>query len=374
MRKKNIIIITFITILAILPASFKIPSEPTGASLLASVASDGISSAAAALIFAENKVSPPTRPLTGPGGYDYICSKIISKEYSEDGLKYWIIAPDNTHSDKPFPVIIFNHGWGAINPSFYHAWVEHIVKRGAILIFPQSQNPNTIFALDYTEKAIKASLLAIRQIKNSSLRKIADFDNFAIVGHSIGGVVSANMAALAKNSELPHPKAVMCISPTTATAFTWAWAKIPFEDLSKIPSNTLLLSVIAEDDNLALETDAKQIFSQTTQIPKNNKNLIKIFSDSREETQLIANHIISCDTDTNALDFFGIWKLFDGLTDAAFYNKNRNYALGNTPQQKFMGYWSDGKPVKEMEIITLEKNNPLPPISFFDYFRKIRKN
>jgi hypothetical protein len=52
----------------------------------------------------------------------------------------------------------------------------------------------------------------------------------------------------------------------------------------------------------------------------------------------------------NALDFYGTWKLFDGLTDAAFYGKNREYALGNTPQQRFMGVWSDGVPVKELKI------------------------
>jgi hypothetical protein len=52
----------------------------------------------------------------------------------------------------------------------------------------------------------------------------------------------------------------------------------------------------------------------------------------------------------NALDFYGTWKLFDGLCDAAFTGKNREYALGNTPQQRFMGLWSDGVPVKELKV------------------------
>ena len=41
---------------------------------------------------------------------------------------------------------------------------------------------------------------------------------------------------------------------------------------------------------------------------------------------------------------------FDGLIDAAFAGKNREYALGNTPQQRFMGVWSDGVPVKELKV------------------------
>ena len=53
---------------------------------------------------------------------------------------------------------------------------------------------------------------------------------------------------------------------------------------------------------------------------------------------------------TDAMDYFGLWKLFDGLCDAAFSGKNRQFALGNTPQQRFMGKWSDGTPVKELVI------------------------
>ena len=53
----------------------------------------------------------------------------------------------------------------------------------------------------------------------------------------------------------------------------------------------------------------------------------------------------------HALHWYGFWKWFDGLTDAAFYNKNRNYALGNTAEVRFMGRWSDGQPVTEAKVI-----------------------
>jgi hypothetical protein len=53
----------------------------------------------------------------------------------------------------------------------------------------------------------------------------------------------------------------------------------------------------------------------------------------------------------DALDYYGLWKLFDGLCDAAFYGKNRQDALGNTPEQRFMGKWSDGKAVKGLKVM-----------------------
>ena len=49
----------------------------------------------------------------------------------------------------------------------------------------------------------------------------------------------------------------------------------------------------------------------------------------------------------DALDFYGYWKWFDALTDAAFYGTPVEEALGDTPEQKYMGTWSDGTPVKE---------------------------
>jgi hypothetical protein len=52
----------------------------------------------------------------------------------------------------------------------------------------------------------------------------------------------------------------------------------------------------------------------------------------------------------DAVDYYGLWKLFDALCDAAFYGRNRRYALGNTLQQRFMGFWSDGKVVKQLFV------------------------
>ena len=53
----------------------------------------------------------------------------------------------------------------------------------------------------------------------------------------------------------------------------------------------------------------------------------------------------------DAMDYYGCWKLFDGLCDAAFKGKNRQFALGGTTQQKYMGKWSDGKEVVKIEVL-----------------------
>ena len=56
---------------------------------------------------------------------------------------------------------------------------------------------------------------------------------------------------------------------------------------------------------------------------------------------------------TDALDHFGTWKLLDGLVDAVFRGVNREFALGDTHEQRYMGHWSD-----RVQVRTLVVENP----------------
>ena len=46
----------------------------------------------------------------------------------------------------------------------------------------------------------------------------------------------------------------------------------------------------------------------------------------------------------------GPWKWLDALMSCSFANQHCDTALGNTPQQRFMGVWSDGVPVVEPQV------------------------
>lgn len=224
----------------------------------------------------------------------------------------------------------------------------------------------------------------------------------------MGGIISANMAALATSSGLPAPKAVMAVEPGL-TEQPIEKAKVSLEDLSQVPASVLLLTLAGDQDKLAGETDAKKIFNQSTRIAQ--KNYIIVQSDDHGNPPLIANHSApisplasytsssqnqkSTDNESNestnlgsrlrdtlkdrirnrikkrikekieesadlsnaqggadALDYYGYWKLFDGLTDCAFRRTNCNYALSGTAEQRYMGKWSDGVPVKELKAYT----------------------
>lgn len=348
---------------------------------------------------------PPSQPASGPGSADYRHSEVVASSHGAGATQYWLFEPAGPRP-KTAPVVVFGHGWGGVDPAPYRAWIEHIVRRGNIVIYPRYQADNRTPPREFTSNAIASVRAALDLLKRDTGRISPDIGRFALVGHSMGGLVSANLAALAQRAGLPSPRAVMSIEPGK----TWGMARriaFALEDLSAVPAATLLLTVAGDRDRIARDVDAKRIFYETSQVPAPNKNHLVMRSDYHGSPPLEAHHFAplarsgamapqasvgrqpgllrerlnesraasgeavlpdgrseeeasedgvpdvggAVVTTPDALDFYGFWKLFDALTDAAFYGKNREYALGDTPQQRYMGAWSDGRPVRELVIL-----------------------
>ncbi|NOZ20124.1 MAG: alpha/beta hydrolase fold domain-containing protein [Planctomycetes bacterium] len=336
--------------------------------------------------------TPPGQPTRGPGGREYRHAGVTKNVYEQGARQYWLFEPSDPAPESA-PVVVFNHGWGAVNPMTYGAWIEHIVRRGNIVIYPRYQAKWRHPPGEITQNAVDAVKAAIGRLQGKGHVR-PQLDKFAIVGHSAGGQITANMAALAASAGLPQPRAIMCVQPGKS----WSLAKriqIPLVDLSTIPEGALLLAVVGDCDNIARDIDAKRIFNESSRVPLANKDFVTIVTDRHGSPPLVADHFSPCAANdafdsgehaakqekdgplrsrlrermkqrrakqahkdgfpnldaasrsVNALDYYGYWKLFDALCDAAFYGKNRACALGNTPQQRFMGTWSDGAPVKE---------------------------
>jgi acetyl esterase/lipase len=349
------------------------------------------------------QVTPPSQPATGPGGKQYVHASVTKNRYGKGGQEYWIFEPDEP---KPAaaPVIVFLHGWGGMNPLYYGGWLDHLVKRGNIVIYPRYQASLLTPIREFTPNTLTAIKEALARLASEPAHVKPDLTKFAAVGHSVGGLLAANVAALASENGLPRVAAVMSVEP----GITESPINIPLADLKKIPAQTLLLAVAGDQDTLVRDVDAKRIYNESTRVPANNKDYVTLVSDTHGMPGLVASHRAPTAFDNaydsgegvgggpaevgvggnssdpaasdggkgsvragglptrrvdaagrperletmmvNALDFYGTWKLFDGLCDAAFYGKNREYALGNTPQQRFMGVWSDGIPVKELKV------------------------
>jgi len=300
---------------------------------------------------------PPGQPRSGPGGSDYAHAKVVSNVYGKGADQFWVLEPAEP-TPKSAPLIVFTHGWMGLQPAVYLGWLHHIVRRGNVVVFPRYQEGVFTPAWEFTRNASGAVRNALAELKKPG-HVAPDLARVAFVGHSAGGAIAADMAALAAKEKLPKPKALMIVQPGRglSDARPVFFAPAGYE---KIPADTLLLVVVGDEDRVVGDVTAKDIFKSTPQIPADRKDFVVVQTDRHGEPPLVADHISPCapmnpglmlmGQGCNALDYYAYWKLLDALTDFAFHGRNKESALGNTPEQRFMGKWSDGTPAKELVV------------------------
>src|SRR5438876_1883397 len=97
----------------------------------------------------------PVQPSSGPGGADYRHSKVVKTEHGQGGTQYWTFEPAEP-TPASAPVIVFLHGWGAMQPRMYDRWIQHLVRRGNIVIYPRYQENLVTPPREFTPNATLA--------------------------------------------------------------------------------------------------------------------------------------------------------------------------------------------------------------------------
>ncbi len=157
--------------------------------------------------------SPPSQPASGPGGRDYKHASVTINTYGTGEAQYWLFEPASP-APSYAPVIVFNHGWLSVSPEGYGAWIEHLVRRGNIVIYPAFQDWRTI-PWEATGNAIAAVKDALGRLGGGG-HVAPDLERFAVIGHSLGGAIAVNMAEQAATAGIPEPGALMLVAPGDA--------------------------------------------------------------------------------------------------------------------------------------------------------------
>lgn len=321
-------------------------------------------------VFCQN-ITPPGQPLTGPGGSDYTSDSVRIIDLAENGSGCWIFLPV-APSPTVAPVIVFTHGYGCINPMIYGQWIRHLVRKGNIVIYPRYQTdlvfPRPPEFADNTVKGIKKGIKALSEMTGIK----ADLNRFALIGHSYGGVVDANLAVNWQKFKIPKPKAVMLCQPGTGPLKGGR-----LESYEGFPADIPLLIITGEYDSTVGDEFANLVFQTAIHTPE--RNLVRHFQDFHGLPSITASHHECYSIDTlfdnglrnfsanralersklDVIDYLCYWKLGDALLDCAFYNKNCAIALGGTSSQCDLGKWSDGTPVKPLEVLLPPAETPL---------------
>ncbi len=107
--------------------------------------------------------------------------------------KYWITAPSDSADNSK--LVVFLHGHAASNPECYGDWILHLVDQGYIVLFPKYQNgtiPLSVLDSEDEQRRVEANIDSATSWLNARFGVCDRALHF--IGHSLGGVLAANVA------------------------------------------------------------------------------------------------------------------------------------------------------------------------------------
>ncbi|MCB0596675.1 MAG: hypothetical protein KDD28_21485 [Phaeodactylibacter sp.] len=314
-------------------------------------------------IFSVEKPSGPAQPEEGPGSADYAHTAVKMSDFAQEDDGFWLFEPDSPMPDSA-PVVVFCHGYGAINPIIYGGWLRHIVQQGNIVIYPRYQK--NLFSPSSKQFAANASTAirnALEELRTGDHVRPED-KGMILAGHSYGGAISAYLGVNYEELNIPKPEGILLASPGTGPL-----NGALLDSYEGMPEDVRLLAMVSVNDHVVGEKLGRLIFETATSTAQ--RNLIIQYPDAYGDPAIGAGHnesyALDADFDAgihnlsyrraigvaklDAIDYYGYWKLLDALMDCVRQGENCEVAFGNTEAQRNMGCWSDGKKVRELEVV-----------------------
>jgi acetyl esterase/lipase len=254
------------------------------------------------------------------------------------------------------PLVIFFHGYTAIEPEIFRPWIDHIVGRGAIVVYPYYQKVDDLILPEFIDNSVVAVRDALDELAMPG-HVAVDLSRVGVVGHSVGAVLTADYAAIAAKEGLPIPTVMMPVEPGGCVDCNELGQNpgVPLKDFSLIPSTVRAYIITGNADDFVGDVGAKHIWNGMTAVPSTQRDYVIVNSDYHGAPPLFADHGFPVagplPKDLDALDWYGTWKLFDLLTDCGFHDSGCDAAFGGTEAQTTMGAWSDGTPVAPIEVV-----------------------
>ncbi len=280
---------------------------------------------------------------------------------------YWLFEPADPKPDSA-EVVVFLHGYGAYNPMAYGKWIKHLVAKGNIVIYPRYQTnlvwPRADVFPRNAAKGIRNALVALQKEGHVHPKT----EHVAYFAHSYGGVIAANLGVNWQTYGIPKPSSMLLCE---AGSGPLKGARL--DSYADLPPDLHLVVVVGEDDYVVGDEFGRLVFRTAVNTPQRNLIIQRRSSDG--ERWVNASHAepycYDLDFDTglrnhtikrvlytsrlNEVDFNCYWKFGDALLDCTCNDGcNRDVAFGNTDSQRYLGRWSNGKPIRELEVILPE--------------------
>jgi hypothetical protein len=169
---------------------------------------------------------------------------------------------------------------------------------------------------------------------------------------------------------LPRPRAIFLDDPHDG-ALTGYGEPALDDSLAGIPSSTLVQchagaeGVLSEPSQGGEKGSCNAVFPKLTSVSAKNKDLVLTSRDEHGSPPLAPIHGV-CAVETfdygtaSAYDWGFCWKVWDALRGCAYAKVNCRYALGDTPEHRYIGTWSDGVPIIGLKVQDAAPIRPQP--------------
>lgn len=176
----------------------------------------------------------------------------VSVSFAGEGAQgAWVFRRKGSAKD---PVLLFLHGWTAVNPELYGPWLTHLVREGSTVVYPVYQDAPFLAPDLAFDGAVAGVRAAIAEEKLST-------EDWVVAGHSAGGAMSADYAASAEELGLPPARAIFSAYP--GRMIRGLPLKLPeAADPRDIPRSTRVVALYGTDDQTVGDTTAKRIIAR----------------------------------------------------------------------------------------------------------------
>jgi pimeloyl-ACP methyl ester carboxylesterase len=179
--------------------------------------------------------------LAGCGG-----EELVTERIGDGPAAVTIIRPEGLDDD--VPVVLFLHGWGATEPRAYRPWLEHLAREGNAVVYPRYQD-------SFAEPPAQVLGNVVLGVRAALDRLDEDPGSLVAAGHSAGGALASDYAAVARSVGLPVPRAVFAAYPGRR----FAGARIGIPEAGAIPRGVAVLALQGADDRVVDQGAAREI-------------------------------------------------------------------------------------------------------------------
>jgi acetyl esterase/lipase len=162
----------------------------------------------------------------------------------------WVLRRAGERGD---PVVVFLHGWTAVDPGVYGPWLAHLVRKGSTVVYPVYQAAPFLaprVAFDGVVAGVRAAL------EEENLPR----EDWVVAGHSAGGAMSADYAVRAGALGLPPARGVFAAYP--GRRLRGIPLRLPEADPAGIPRDTRLVALYGTEDRTVGDTTAKRTIAR----------------------------------------------------------------------------------------------------------------